>query len=212
MTGNSFHRSVNRSGFTLVELMTACVIVSIALLGIYVFFRDSIQMERRLTTGWQDRQTVETMIDQVCKALESAVEIPPLSAIVLGREADDRPFLECLTYADSSQTVLQRRRYRWDEETGIVDLRTILYSGSHPVSIQQTEEDKDPWDNVQPVIIGSGLKQPTIQFKQAASDEWKNQYSHSNAPVLVRLRAKIGDVTVERMILCPLSAPMSGGS
>ena len=209
------HQPVNfmrsAGGFTLVELMTACVIVSIALLGVYAILRDSVQMERKLTATWQDHQAAEAIIAQICQAVESSVEISPLKAISTGKETDGRPFLECLTYGVASQTTLQRRRYRWDGESGVIDLRTIAYSGSSDVAMQP-QDGEDPWANVAPVTIGRQLKGLSIQFKTAGSDKWNDQYARSGSPAIVRVNATAGAINVERIIYCPLTAAMLEGS
>ena len=193
-------------GFTLVELLTACMIVSIALLGVHAIFRDAVQTERRLTLAWQDHQAAEAVVSQICQAVESAVEIAGLPAIKTGKEDNGLPFLECMTYGDSRQPTLQRRRYRWDSESGTIDLRTIPYCGSQPVSLQvQTEED--PWTNIKPVTIGRDLKGLSIQFKTAPSN-WKDQYTRSDLPAIVRVKATVGTTSVERITSCPVTAAM----
>jgi type II secretory pathway component PulJ len=190
--------------------MTACVIVSIALLGVYAIFRDVVQTERRLTLAWQDRQAAEAVVSQICQAVESTVEMPGLPAMKTGKEDNGLPFLECMTYGDSRQPTLQRRRYRWDSDSGMIDLRTIPYCGSQPVLLQvQTEED--PWTNVEPVIIGHDLKGLSIQFKTAASN-WTGQYTRSDLPAVVRVKATVGKTSVERIISCPVTAAMLEGS
>lgn len=194
-------------GFTLVELLTACMIVSIALLGVYAIFRNSVQTERRLSLAWQDRQAAEAIVREICRAVESAIEIPPIPAMKTGKEADGRPFLDCLTYGDSSQMMLQRRRYRWDGETGVIDLRAIVFSGSQPVSMQP-QGVEDPWANIEPATIGRGLTSLSIQFKTAASDKWQGKYARSDMPAIVRVKASVGKATVERITSCPLTAAL----
>jgi len=197
-------------GFTLVELLTACMIVSIALLGVHAIFRDALQTEQRLTLAWQDRQAAEAIVSHICQAVESAVEIADLPAMKTGKEDNGLPFLECMTYSDARQPTLQRRRYRWDNESGAIDLRTIPYCGSQPVSLQvQTEED--PWPNIKPVTIGHDLKGLSIQFKTAASN-WTDQYTRSDWPAIVRVNATVGTTSVERIISCPVTAAMLEGS
>lgn len=207
MTGKSSHSACNspRKGFTLVELMTACVIVSIALLGVYVLFRDSVQTERRLTTTWRDRQTAEAIVAQICQTLESAVEIPPVKAAKTGKEDDGRFFLDSLTYGDPNQATLQRRRYRWGGESDVIDLRMIPYSGTRNVAIRQPAEEENPWTTVAPITIARGLKSLSIWFMAVENGEWKETYDYSNSPTLVRVTATVGDVTIERIISSPLT-------
>jgi len=199
-------------GFTLVELTTACVVVTIALLGVYVIFRDTVKTERRLTVGWQDRQAAEAIVSQICQAVQSAVEMPDIPAMRTGEEeSDGSPFFECMTYGDSRQSTLQRRRYRWDTETGVIDVRTIVYSGSQPVSVVQ-QEGLDVWANVEPVLIGRRLAGLSIQFKAPADDEWQDQYTRSEFPTIVRVQATVGGSSVERIVSCPLTMGVLEGS
>lgn len=197
-------------GFTLVEFMTACMVVSIALLGVHAIFRDVVQTERRLTLAWQDRQAAEAVVLQICQAVGSAVEISGVPAMKTGKEDNGLSFLECMTYGGPCQPTLQRRMYRWNGDSGVLDLRTIPYCGSQPVSLQvQTEED--PWTNVEPVIIGHGLKGLSIQFKTATSD-WTDQYTRSDLPTVVRVKATVGKTSVERIVSCPVTAAVLEGS
>jgi type II secretory pathway pseudopilin PulG len=197
-------------GFTLVEFMTACMVVSIALLGVHAIFGDAVQTERRLTLAWQDRQAAEAVVSQICQAVESAVEMPGLPAMKTGKEDNGLSFLECMTYGGPCQPTLQRRMYRWNSDSGIIDLRTIPYCGSQPVPLQvQTEED--PWTNIEPVTIGHDLKNLSIHFKTAASN-WTDQYTRSDLPTVVRVKATVGKTSVERIISCPVTAAVLEGS
>jgi prepilin-type N-terminal cleavage/methylation domain-containing protein len=197
-------------GFTLVELLTACVIVSVALLGVHAIFHNVIRTERHLTIAWQERQAAEAVVSQICEAVESAVEIRGLPTMKTGKENNVQSFLECMAHGGSGQPTLQRRRYRWNSDSGIIDLRTIAYCGSQPVSLQVPAEE-DPWTNVKPVTIGQNLKSLTIQFKTAGSD-WEDRYTRSGLPTIVRVKATVGGTTVERIVSCPVTAAALEGS
>ncbi len=205
------------SGFTLIELLTACTIVSIALLGVYSIFHDSVQTERQLTQAWQERQAAEAIVSTLCQAAQSAVEVPGMPAMKTGKDPDGLPFFECLTYdaaptTFSGSSVLQRRRYRWDTNTGLIDLRTIPFSGSQSVAIQAQDNGQDPWVDVEPVVIGQKLKALSIQFKAPTSDKWAGQYKRSELPTAIRVKASVGKASVQRIICCHLTAPAMEGS
>ena len=189
------------------ELLTGCVIVSIALLGVYSIFREYMQTERRLSIRWQDGQAAEAIVAHASETLESVVKIPSLKAISMGKENDGRIFVECLTYGNPAQATLERRRYCWDSNSGEdISLRTIPYSGTQAVAVWAIS-DQDPWAGIEPIVIGRRIRHFSIRFKKVGSSKWKDRVPKDSSSI-ARVRATVGNSTVERIVSIPLSGEM----
>lgn len=66
-------RMLTAQGFTLVELMVASVIVSVALLGVFSLVRQASEVEARSHLVWRSRGPANAMADHLESALEHAV-------------------------------------------------------------------------------------------------------------------------------------------
>jgi prepilin-type N-terminal cleavage/methylation domain-containing protein len=110
-----------RRAFTLVELLVAAVIVSVALLGVYSVFVAAVEAESRTTARWQRRAVARAAADEIAASLEAATNLPGIPAIVAGPDEQGGYALQCLAQgvgaSDGSapRPPLVRRLYRWGD-------------------------------------------------------------------------------------------------
>ena len=194
-----------RAGFTLVELLTTCVIVSIIAMGTYGLLG----------------QTLRTETTANLRARASAVAVPVLehlaSAITQARECgNDLPSIQAepgmltlLTSAGPDGTS-QRRRYSWRAGAHgnvSLEMKSFYYAGATPLACgsgADSANEEAVWDGMEARTIATGLEQLKLEYLAMDVDRgrWSDKYEGA-AAVAVRVRLWSMGRMFERVIVPP---------
>ncbi len=210
-SGRYLHR-----GFTLVELMTASLVMSAVLLGIYAVFHQAIGAEMSFGRRWADRQAAETVVIHLADALVQSVcpSTKSLDAIVAGPDTTTGGWaLACLTLQPTGG--MERLRYTWSEsetDDGGITLRLqrAIYAGDQNLSDVSPSETADDWEHSEPVIIARRLGSLSVHFREAGKvgASWQDKWQGPGGKVIVRIGAQVGDQAVEKLVLPPVTGPL----
>ena len=213
------HRSALERGFTLVELMTASLVMSAVLLGIYAVFHQAIGAETSFGRRWADRQAAETVVAHLADALVQSVcpSDESLDTIVAGPDPVTNGWaLACLTLRPTGG--MERLRYTWSEseaDAGGITLRLqrAIYAGDQnlsDVSPSDSAEDADNWEHCEPVIIARRLGSLSVHFRETgqAGASWLDKWQGPGGKVIVRIRAQVADQALEKLVLPSVAGPL----
>lgn len=104
---------------------------------------------------------------------------------------------------------LQRRRYHWNfaeaERRGALELRTLLYAGATLLTPGMSEVDPgDPqiWERLTASTVARGVQGISVEYRPAKDPdaEWMNRWHGPPEGVTVRVRVRVGDESVERIV------------
>lgn len=213
------------TGFTIVEFMVAGVIVTVALTGIYAFFRETMECESRVSVRWHDRGTARVIAGHLAKALEQAVNLPEVPAVVVESDGNDgKQTLTCVVDSGARSVGgayggLERRRYRWDfpeddERAGTLELQTMIYGGTRNLELIRGLDElpaEEVWNRLPITVIGRRLEDlvvtcSTLSGSQSKSSE--HQDGHVG-DVLISVRVTVGAETIERSVVPQVNAVIS---
>ena len=168
---------------TLIELILANVILSIALIGIYSVFDRAVALETRTTAAMQDYATARHIVEMIAADLEQAVNIADTDAIA-GRQGEDKEGL-VLTYlvggatgelSGGGRATMQMRRYTWrpgkSEKTGgTLVLQVLAYAGSQILlpdaqSAQRLQSAEERiWDTLPQTVIAKNVAAISMRYR-----------------------------------------------
>ena len=204
-------------GFTLMEVLVASVVISVALLGVYALLQHALAAESRSAKEWRAHGQAQTLAAELADAIEQAVKterIPALVAMADPSGSGDR-LLTCMTNPSSAGGGYELRRYRWRpgadaDHPGRLELQVMRYAGSvnltdKTAAADESSEDaslsEEAWGRVPATVIGHDVDALTVEFrsvgKRAAG--WTSQWRGS-APVTARVRVTIGDRSEEVVV------------
>jgi len=212
-------RRAPAGGFTLVELITASMITSAVLLGIYAVFHQAIDSETRLGRRWADRQAAGAVVAHLADAMLQSVcpSTGGLSAITAGPDAAANGWaLTCLTLRPTGG--MERLRYTWspsqaDDRGMPLRLQRAIYAGNQNLSetsSSQAARGVDDWEHSEPMIIAKRLRSLSVQFREAGKlgAPWQDKWQGLGGRVIVRIRAQVGDQVAEKVLLPPVTGPL----
>lgn len=216
-------RPTPRRSFTLVELVVAMVVVSVALVGVFGIFQAVLAVESRTSGRAEQRAAARPVLDHLCSVLGAAVNLPGRPSLAGGVNDDGTCWLECVTFgpggaADTHEPGLQMRRYEWGGEkspaAGLV-LRVQTCAGR--ANLTADPGDEGGWDRVPPRLVGGHFDSLSVRYRAAADEqaEWQDRYSGKCGQVAVRVSVAAGDELVERVVIPRAGAdlvPEAGGA
>ena len=197
------YRAVWRNGFTLAELLVASVVMATCLLGVSALFRQAMDVEGRASIRWNSRASAEAIASHLAATVENATNLPGIPALLAESDQEGNRLLIC-------QAGPQRRRYRWysidAKQEYSLELRSMTYAGTQNVSVGHVSEDPDSqraWNQVKATIIGKHIDSISVSFRplKASSDTWRDRWKGSVGEVGVRIRVRVGQETVERIVV-----------
>jgi len=203
----------SRAGFTLVELVVACVVVATALLGVYSLFAQAMGVIGNSSISWANRGAARATMDYMCEAIEQTVNIEGTSTLIGSRTKEGRNALVCLVCAWQGETasggggVMEWHRYSWmDRAEGgepiRLEFQRIPVAGSRRL-VQAGEQEGPPeeaeWMGVEPVVIASGVEHLSLRYRGLGQEntDWQNTWDGRAGTVAVRVAVKCGDEHVE---------------
>ena len=214
-----------RSGFTIVEIMMACVIVGGALLGIYSVFKQAMDAEAAAAVSWNDREAAVAVVNHLAEALERSVSLSGAPALIGGPEGGrGRYALQCLVTGDGrSQAAksgrgMQWRKYTWgavspDSRENILELRTLCLAGTKRIAPFTSLDEfgaEEVWKHLEPAVIGRRMRKLTVLYRpsDAPGSDWKDQWRGQVDNVSVRIRLEVGAQTVQRVVVPRVNAAL----
>jgi prepilin-type N-terminal cleavage/methylation domain-containing protein len=218
-------RHGTQRGFTLVELVVAAVITSIALLGVYATFVAAANVEARTTARWEHRSAARAVADHIGGTIEGAVNLPGLATISGSPDGAGGYTLECVTQPrGASGAPLLRRRYRWGatpsagpaSTNGLqLQVQTLPYAGTKNLTAPgagAAPAAEDVWAAMPPLTIASGLSSIEVTYRRAANPEaeWQNHFAGPAGRVAVRVVVRCGGETAERVFVPKTNAALVG--
>lgn len=214
-------------GFTIVELMVASTVLTIALLGVYSIFHQALHVEGRASVRWQQQAAAEAVAEHLARTLERAInvsaEMPTLAA---GPDEGEAVYqLTCFVldapglHATGPRPGIHWHRYRWPlepEEAGLPLLRqTVHWAGSVNVTAGASVDgvdDSDPWADVHPQVVASEVDDVTLRFGRASDPQarWRERWSGFVGDVAIRIQVRVGRAEAKRTIVPAPSGVLLG--
>jgi prepilin-type N-terminal cleavage/methylation domain-containing protein len=210
------HFRRGQCGFTLAELLVASVVMSIALLGVYEMFRNTMSVEVAAAARWSARTAAQSAVDHVAYAVENATNSskqPTFLAEI--STTSDRAFV--------CQLPLERRRYAWradgqgGRQTIFVQRKVSagsadLSSGAEGDSQDTSEGQDEQWGHVTQAVVAKGMDSFSIRFRALddSSAEWKEDWQGPSGQVAVWIQAAVDNQTAERVIVPAVNASAGG--
>lgn len=205
-------------GFTIVELMVASSVLTIALLGVYSIFHQAQHVEGRSSVRWQQQAAAEAVAEHLAQTLERTVNLsssmPTLNA---GPDEDGTHYqLTCVVgsapglYATGYRPTIQWHRYRWplerDEDGMSVSRQTTLWNGAVNVTAEQSGGalgDADPWAGTRSHVVASQVQGITLRFRRASDPEaqWRGRWSGPVGDVVIRIQVRVGQARAQRTVV-----------
>lgn len=199
-------------GFTLVEMLLAVVIASVALTGVYGLLRTALEIERRMHTTWTGRSAAESVVSEIATSVRNAAPAGERPAIT-GEPAEGGGWrMTCLTFRGGASKLC---RYRWrppggaerqTDQPGMLHRQVRRFAGSQDLSEASRQADRTEqqrWARVPLELTARGLDELEISFAKLKHDGlagWSNAWDKQE-PVGVRIRAVSGEQEVQRIAL-----------
>jgi type II secretory pathway component PulJ len=206
--------------FTIVEFVVACIIVSVAMLGIHRTFHDLMKAEMNDGLRGNEQANAMAVLDHLERVLKSTVNVSvkmgdvEMQSVVAGDDVEPGcKVLTCWSYGTGFQpqkpqsVAMQRVRYRWSMQghTDVLDVRKMDWAGSQIIDSHNLEElaETEAWSVLPVDVVATGIKQLSVDFKVLGDPDatWKNKWKGNVGKVAVRLIIKIGSTQLERIVI-----------
>lgn len=203
-----------RTAFTIVEIIVASQIVSIALLGVYGLLRQASHTHAESAAEWESRHHVAVVLEHLCSSVESSMWVGDLPAIeALKLEDRDGWSLTCTAFRGSGRrpgnlgSGLFRIRYEFRADTaqgGVLEMRSRKYAGSKDLSVPPNAkpvEERMLWETIEPIVIAEGIDEISIHYRRADSEgNWQDQWEADYARATARIRVRVAAEQQERVV------------
>ncbi|HET6429935.1 MAG TPA: prepilin-type N-terminal cleavage/methylation domain-containing protein [Phycisphaerae bacterium] len=216
-------------GFTIVEILVACVIVATALLGVYGVFARAMAVEGQARESWSDRQAATAAVTEPADALQGIVNLQGADSLIVQPTAGGL-IVTCLALGDGARLpsrsaaiaevvgssekrrfALQWRRYEWvsptgEQRSGRLEVRRSFLSGSVRIDPAELVPELPPeklWQHVEPQLIADRLDGFSVECLPLddPGGGWRPRWSGRSGRVAVRITATCGEHTAERIVL-----------
>jgi len=218
LSGHATRRS-RGFGFTIVELLVASVVMSVALLGVYSIFAQAMQVQSQTSVRWNEQAAAEAMVAHFADVLERCVNLPEVPALVAGPDsAGEGYFLTCCATSGrggSSDPLdrggIQRRRYRWgfgseEDRAGTIEVQTLSLAGTKIVSVWGEMEggtEEEIWSRVPATVVGRRVGSLSVLYRKCNDPQstWQDHWRGNAGEVAIWIRVGVGGETVERLVV-----------
>ncbi len=198
-------------GFTVVELMVAAVVMSVALVGIYAVFRQALDAERAAGKRWRGRAAAAAVCEHLADAIEHSVNLPGRPALEIAAGDDGgASSLVCMVDEYASNETgggsPQWRRYRWgfdshDARAGTVELQRRPLAGQTDIGTvpRSGSSNESIWAPVAPTVIGHQVATLSV-MSRVFDGPWEANWSGAVGERQFRVRVTVGEHTAERIV------------
>ncbi len=209
-------RTGPRHGFTVVELMVATTVMSIALLGVHSIFHHALDSEAAATVRWNQAASAQTVVEHLAQALRQCVNVPGLQALSAGTDAAGARVLVCVVSSGwEAGPTIERRRYRWndpaDEQDGTLRMKRLLYCGSAlgtplcGATDAAAPDDAQLWLAVPGHVVATRLDELSVQIRvrDDAGGAWQVDWVGRSGNVVLKVHARVGAESAQQFIVPP---------
>ena len=198
-------------GFTLTELLMACLVISVALLGVYSLFQQTMEVEGRMTLELYHQSRAEQVVDFLADGLERCINLKEIETIRAG-SGESSSFLEFTMVGkgfsgnDFDGKGIVRQRITWQQSPSqdgyVVSRQVMRYAGISNLTFP--DESQADWDVLPMVELFRQIGALEIEFlktDQPSAGRWLKDYKGATGSVAVRVKAASGDRVCQRIIL-----------
>lgn len=212
----------SRVGFTIVEMLTATLVMSFTLMGVYAVLRQVSVTEEHVTRRWADQSSADATASYMAAILERMLILPEHPALIAEAQPDvqgRQVIVTAMTQpGDAASGAIARHRVQWgmgQEQAGQVVVQTRFFAGRKELSLLDEENpltDSQRWQAVPAQVMAEGLSAFEIQFRSAANLEgpWTSDWKAEEGPFVARVMATVGRYTAERVVEPAVKASLIG--
>ena len=222
-----------RSGFTIVELMVACSVMSVVLLGVYSVFQQALAAEQTMSGRVQSIASARSIADHIADSLLHSVNIDSMTTVHADQAEEGGFYLVCMRqtqpfvriHVQEYEPVIGYRapnellRYRWGfsekDDKGSLTLQRMWYAGTENLMTGAGQADgKFEWSQVPARIIGLGLDEISIRFRTAdnSNAKWEKKWKDQTGNVLIWIKVTVNQETAERVVMPAANGLLIEGS
>jgi len=204
--------SVHR-GFTVVELIVACVVTSVVLGGVYSTFHHCLRAEGLSAVRMKEAAEVEAVISEFARTLANAAILSGSGPIRGSTASEGTGSLTCRASlvgrsAGRPGLLVQRVLYRWArQEAGkaiVLTVQELPFAGTrcvHPLRVGE-QPLRELWEKVPPVTVAGGIDEMSIRYRAAddPTGQWQDGWERQEVPA-VWINVRIGETTRDAVIV-----------
>lgn len=197
-------------GFTLVELLMASFVISVALLGVYGLFKQTMEVEAKLTLDMYHQSRAEQVADFLADQMERCINLKDVETL-RAQSGEQGSFLEFTAVGkgfsgdgfDTKGVVRQRITWQLNEaQSGYVVKRQIMkYAGKTNLTFQ--DESQADWNALPATELFRQVDALEIEFQdiEKSPGRWQKEYAGAAGTVAVRVKAASGERICQRIVL-----------
>ena len=213
MTKRSHQRRV--TGFTLVELLMASFIVSIALLGVYSLFQQTLEVEGKMSLNMLHQNRAVQVVGYLAEELKRCINLPDMDTIQMSYTPQAGSFEWVAVGKGFSGSSFEsqgivRKRITWKlnaaQDAYTLNQQVMRYAGTSNMSF--TDESQANW-NILPVtelFHEIDALEVEIQKTDQPQGGWLKEYQGEASHVAIRIKAVSGERDCQRIILPAVNA------
>jgi type II secretory pathway component PulJ len=193
-------------GFTLAELLMAGFVISVALLGVYSLFQQTMDVQAKMTLGMYHRSRAEEVVDYFADVLERCINLKDIDTIQSGG-GDSEGFLEltALSKGFSVRQCVNRQRITWQptpEQKGYtVRSQAMMYAGKANITFPDASQAQ--WERLPATELFSQIDALEIEFRETdkPAGSWRREYKGPVGGIAIRVQAASGDQMAQRIVI-----------
>ena len=215
-------RRLVQGGFTLLEMLLACSIMTIALIGVYSTVREILQAEAQDRHLWRDHLAAAAVADLFAQELEGAIRSSNNKLVVVKTDKDTQ-----ISQAEWTALVSARAaaagtpeviKYRWtwgfaqgSPLAGCVEVQRLV--GAVALEEAKSQEDQEAmeatWNQAPFQIVARNVANLAINTGPTGPDAPSQDANKSKSPdqvAVARITVTVGLEAVSRTIVLPVTA------
>lgn len=187
-------------GFTSVELLVACSVLSIALLGVQELFRHAMDAESRASTRWSRQGQADALANRWAAELENIIEVLSPSSLVLETRSDGGE----LIFRTPRRRILVLWR-RDSDNRFVVERQRQDFSGRVNLTLpaEVPPEDADSqWDVLTSTRWAERLDEVKAEVASLKNYpcSWEDRWNGAATAMALRITVTIGAETAQRVV------------
>lgn len=197
-------------GFTLAELLMASLVISVALLGVYGLFKQTMEVEAKLTLDMYHQSRAEQVADFLADQMDRCINLKDVETL-RAQSGEQGSFVEFTAVGkgftgegfDTKGVVRQRLTWQLNEaKSGYVVKRQIMkYAGKTNLTFQ--DESQADWSALPATELFHQVDALEIEFQdmEKSRGHWQKEYAGAVGTVAVRVKAASGERICQRIVL-----------